>query len=178
MSARGGKAGRRRLGRVIAGVLLGAGAALGLVRTSGYELPPEVRQKLVFLAPWQYLVVAQLARRIAAPDRAGVVSTDAVDVAGFVDGYVARMVPGLRSDIGGLLGFVEHLAPVSAGFSSRFTRLGPEDQDRVLSWLEGADGLLAGAFDGLRALIFMGYYSDPRTWSILGYEGPTLPEKR
>jgi hypothetical protein len=26
----------------------------------------------------------------------------------------------------------------------------------------------------VKAALFMGYYRDPRTWSILGYEGPRV----
>jgi hypothetical protein len=85
------------------------------------------------------------------------------------------MPPGLRDDVGGLLGVVEHLAPLRAGHRRRFTNLGPEAQDAALAWLERAGGLFAGAFDGLRALVFMGYYRDARTWAQLGYDGPTLP---
>jgi len=40
---------------------------------------------------------------------------------------------------------------------------------------EGADtDLLRAGFDGLRSLVFMGYYRDARTWSIAGYDGPLV----
>ena len=39
--------------------------------------------------------------------------------------------------------------------------------------MNGED-LLRGAFDGLKSLVFMGYYRDPRTWRILGYDGPRV----
>lgn len=121
------------------------------------------------------MVVAAVARRIVDADAADAPSPDAVDVAGFVDTYVATMPSGLRDDVSGLLGVVEHLAPLRAGHRRRFTSLSPEAQDTALAWLERAEGLFAGAFDGLRALVFMGYYRDPRTWPLLGYEGPTIP---
>ncbi|MBK6464113.1 MAG: gluconate 2-dehydrogenase subunit 3 family protein [Myxococcales bacterium] len=167
------KTGRRRAAKIVAGALVGVGAVVAAVRTSGYRLPPGV--KLVSLSPWQYLVVAAAARRIVDPDSPDAPTADAVDVAGFVDDYVTRMPAGLRADVGGLLGVVEHLAPLRAGHRRRFTNLGPEAQDAALAWLERAGGPFAGAFDGLRALVFMGYYRDARTWPLLGYEGPTLP---
>jgi hypothetical protein len=39
--------------------------------------------------------------------------------------------------------------------------------------------LLRGGFAGLKSLVFMGYYRDPRTWKILGYAGPWVgrPER-
>ncbi len=165
--------GRRKLAKLAAGALVGAGAVAAALRTTGYTVPSGV--PLVWLSPWQYLVVAAVARRIVDPDAPDAPSPDSVDVAGFVDRYVAAMPSGLRDDVGGLLGVVEHVAPLRAGYARRFTNLGPSAQDAALVWLERAGGLFAGAFDGLRALVFMGYYRDPRTWPQLGYEGPTLP---
>ena len=98
-----------------------------------------------------------------------------LDVAGFVDGWVARMDARVRRDLGRFLGYVEHLAPVGAGFGSRFTRLGAADQDAVLASVEASSNdLLRAGFDGLKSLVFMGYYRDPRTWGIVGYDGPLV----
>jgi hypothetical protein len=148
-------------------------AMVGLVRRSGYDLEAGARARLTTLEPWQYIVVRDLARRVCAPDRPGVVGADEADVAGFVDGYVARLPKRVRRDLTRFLGFVEHLSPVLIGLGSRFTRLRAEDQDRVLGALETSGSpLLRGGFEGLKALLFMGYYRDPRTWSVMGYEGP------
>ncbi len=159
------------------GALVTASGAVALVRTRGYVVPEAVLAKLEALNAWQYVVVQHVARRIAAPDRADptIPTTDEADVVGFVDGYVARVPPAVRRDLLRALAFVEHLAPLGVGLTSRFTRLPPEDQDRVLASLESnAQDLLRGAFDGLKSLVFMGYYRDPRTWAILRYDGPLL----
>jgi hypothetical protein len=159
------------------GALLLVGGAAGLWRTRGYTLDPEGRQGLRYLAPWQFLVVAAAARRIAAPDvdPANVPSTDDTDVAGFVDAYVVGLPRRVRSDLMGLLGYLEHLAPMAAGHFERFSRLSSDAQDDTLRAMESSDvDLLRGAFGSLKALVFMGYYRDPRTWSILGYEGPRV----
>jgi hypothetical protein len=37
----------------------------------------------------------------------------------------------------------------------------------------GSDLLRAGC-EGLKSLVFLGYYRDPRTWTILGYDGPLV----
>ena len=79
--------------------VLAVGGAVAFVRTSSYDLPRATLQSLRALAPWEYVVVQAAARRIAASDRPGdasVPTPDAVDVAGFVDGYVATMPPVLR----------------------------------------------------------------------------------
>ncbi len=166
---------RRRAIAIAGGALLAAGGVVGVVRTRGYDLPADRVAKLQALAPWQFIVVQALARRIAAPDvqGGGVPTPDEVDVAGFVDGYVAGMSYALRRDLLRLLGFVEHVSPLSLRLTSRFTRLSAADQDRVLASLEASDhDLLRGAFAGIKSLVFMGYYRDPRTWKIIGYGGP------
>ena len=157
------------------GALVAAGSVVAFVRTRGYDVPADRASKLLAFAPWQFIVVEHVARRIAAPDRDGVPTADDVDVAGFIDAYVARMHPSLRRDLLRLLGYVEHLAPIASGLSSRFTRLGATDQDKVLAALEASSqDLLRGGFDGLKSLVFMGYYRDARTWAILGYDGPLV----
>jgi len=169
------RVGRRRVlqGGIAAALLVG-GSAVAIVRTRGYA--PPAGRALAGLSAWQFAVVEHAARRIVAPDRPEdrtIPSADDTDVAGFVDGWLARMPARLRRDLGRFLGFLEHLAPIAVGCASRFTRLGPDDQDRVLAGVEAsASDLLRAGFDGLRALVFMGYYRDPRTWPILGYDGP------
>jgi hypothetical protein len=169
--------GRRRFLKAgIALALLVGGSAVAVVRTRGYALP--AGRSVSGLSVWQFVVVQHAARRIAASDRPGdpsIPGPDDTDVAGFVDAWVARMHPSIRRDLGRFLGYLEHLAPVAVGMGSRFSRLSADDQDRVLSALEASSSdLLRAGFDGLKSLVFMGYYRDPRTWSILRYDGPTV----
>lgn len=171
----GGKLGRRRALQLGAAALVLGGAAVAVVRTRGYPAPPRT---LASLSAWQYAVVAQAARRITAPDRPAdpsIPSSDDLDVVGFVDAWMARMPPKVTRDLGRFLGYLEHLAPVACGMTTRFTRLGPEDQDRTLAALEASSvDLLRAGFEGLKSLVFMGYYRDPATWRILGYDGPLV----
>ena len=167
---------RRFLRRALAGgALLALGGAVAWVRTRGYDVPKEKAAALQAFAPWQLVVMEHAARRIAAPDAEGgaIPSTDEVGVAVFVDGYVAKMPEAVRADFLHLLGYLEHLAPAATGRSSRFTRLVPLEQDAVLAALEASSqDLLRAGFAGLKALVMMGYYRDPRTWRIVGYDGP------
>ena len=163
------------------GGLAGVGGALAFFRTRGYELAPEREGKLASLSPWQFIVVEHAARRIAAPDggEGKVPSADDVDVAGFVDAYAAEMPDPLRSDLGKLLVYLEHVAPIGSGYVSRFSRLSPKEQDEVLSAMEASSiDDLRGGFAALKSLVFMGYYRDARTWKILGYEGPLVGRPR
>ena len=166
------KPSRRRFlrGAVAAGTIAALSGVVGLVRSRGYAAPPA---PLAALSPAEYAVVRAAAARICAADAAGVVTPEETDVAGFVDAYVARMPAPLRRDLRRFLGFLEQLAPLRVGAASRFSRLGGPEQDRVLAALEASSSdLLRGGFAGLKALVFMGYYRDPRTWTIAGYDGP------
>lgn len=167
---------RRLLKAAVAGALLAGAGAAAFVRTRGYAVP--AGRTLAWMSPWQFVVFQHAARRIAAPDRpddASIPSADDLDVAGFADGWIARMPAAVRRDLGRFLAYLEHLAPVGSGYASRFTRLGPAEQDRVLAGLEASssDQLRAG-FEGLKSLAFMGYYRDARTWSVIGYDGPLV----
>lgn len=152
-----------------------AGAAAFAVRTGGYAVSDETRARLRILSPGQYVLAQHLARRICAPDELGAPSPDEVDVAGFVDDYVAEMPAAMRRDLLAFFATVEHALPIGAGHRRRFTALSPAEQDAVLAGLEASSvDLLRGGFAGLKSLFFMGYYRDPRTWKILAYDGPRV----
>jgi hypothetical protein len=168
--------GRRRFLAIAGGTLFGVGSLVAFVRTRGYDIGADREAKLLALTPWQVILLEHAARRIVAPDDPAdrsIPSADDTDVVGFIDEYMARMNDPMRDDLAKLFAYVEHLAPLRCGFASRFTRLAASEQDRVLAALEASDqDLLRGGFAGLKSLVFMGYYRDPRTWKILGYAGP------
>jgi hypothetical protein len=171
----GARTSRRRLlkAAIAFGVVAAAGSIAAVVRTRGYEAPVGVT--LASLDAWQWVVVRALARRVCATDAPEVVTADEVDVAGFVDSYAAKMPARMRRDLGRFLAYVEHVAPVALRSASRFSRLPEDAQDRVLGALEAHDNpLLRGGFEGVKALLFMGYYRDPRTWRHIGYGGPLV----
>jgi hypothetical protein len=165
---------RRRFLELGAGAFIVAGAVAATVRVRGYDVPPG--RVLVGMSGWQFVVTQHAARRIAAADRVddpSIPRPDAVDVAGFVDAWTARMDERIRRDFGRFLAYLEHVAPLGVAFASRFTRLTPSDQDRVLGSVEASSiATIRAGFDGLKSLVFMGYYRDIRTWRIVGYDGP------
>lgn len=161
---------------VVFGALGVVSGGVALVRTGGYALDGARAARLAVLAPWQYVVVQHVARRIVASDDPSDMPTaDDANVADFVDRYLARMRPPLRRDLVRMLGLVEHLAPLAAGHARRFTALASADQDAVLRSLEASrSDLLRAGFDGLKSLVMMGYWRDPRTWRAIGYPGPLV----
>jgi len=167
---------RRLLEAAVLAALAFGGSVAAIARTRGYPRPAGL--KLAALSPWQFAVVEHAARRIAAADRADdatIPSPDEVGVAAFVDQWTARLPENVRRDLGRFLAYVEHIAPLGMGCVSRFTRLAAGEQDRVLASIESSSiDLLRAGFDGLRSLVFLGFYRDPRTWSIVGYDGPLV----
>jgi hypothetical protein len=175
--ARRGTLSRRRvLGAAVATALATCGSAMAVLRTSGYVVP--LGRTLIGLSPWQFVVVEHAARRITATDREGdssIPTSDDLDVASFVDGWLSHMPSRTVRDLGRFLAYLEHIAPISVGRLSRFTTLEPRAQDRVLGSVEDSSSdLLRAGFDGLRSLVFLGYYRSPRTWNIIGYDGPLV----
>jgi hypothetical protein len=176
--------GRRRVlsSLFLGGTLAIAGGLLARLRTSHDVVLPIIAARLKVLKPWQYLLVRDLARRILAPDppdstgsAAAAPSPDDLGVAEFADTYLFELPIALRRDFLRFLVIVEQLAPLGSGLFARFTELGPEDQDRVLSALESShvDELRAG-FAAVKSLVMLGYYRDPATFAILGYRGPFI----
>ncbi len=158
----------------LAVALVVSGTVVVKLRTRDYEAPSG--RKLMVLGAWQWVVVRHAARRITAPDQqasASLPTADDLDVASFVDAWLSRMNGRVVRDLGRFLAYLEHFAPVGCGLMSRFTQLTAPEQDRVLASLEASrSDLLRAGFEGLKALVFMGYYRDARTWRILGYDGP------
>jgi hypothetical protein len=159
--------GRRKfIGWAAAGVVTG-GVVVAAVRTSGYDVAPDVADKLRVFSAWQYAVMSAFARRVLAPEP--------VEVAGFIDGYLVGLPDPERRDLLRFVAYVEHVAPLATGRLRRFTSLDAEAQDAVLASLEasGIDLLRAG-FQALKALSMMAYYRLPESWPALGYGGPVV----
>lgn len=155
---------------------LAASGIVAITRTTGYALDPARAERLVVLAPWQFVVLEQLARRIVAPDDPedrAIPTVEDVAVVEFIDGYLAEMRPSMRRDLLRMVQYLEHLAPLSSGYRQRFSALAPEEQDEVLRGVESSRiDLLRAGFEGLKSLVMMGFYRDARTWGIIGYAGP------
>ena len=61
------------------------------------------------------------------------------------------------------------------GRLARFGSLSPAEQDASLrGWLTSRFELRRLAFLGVRNLCFMGWYSQPEVWPLIGYQGPLL----
>ena len=175
---------RALLGRVLRGTaaigVLTSVGAIAAVRTGSYTTDPAREARLRFLTPWQLIVIDAVAARMCASDvpydSPGAPPTPLeVEVGLFVDGFFADCSAPQQRDGRALIGFVEHVWPLACGRTRRFSALDDAARDDVLAQMEASSlDLVRGAFAALKSLLFMGYYRDPRTWGVIGYDGPLI----
>lgn len=168
---------RRFLGLSLGGAALLALGGLFVEQESGYDLPGGVRARLRIFGAKEYLVFAAAARRLCDPgELPAAPAPDALDLAGFADGFLATAARETQRDVARLLSLFEH-GPILFAFApSRFTRLAPSRQDDYLwSWADSRLGIKRAGFAALKSLAMMGYYRDPRAWALVGYDGPLVP---
>lgn len=158
-------------------MLLGGAAIVGR-SLSGYHLDATTAARLRALSPKEYLVMQAVARRVLAADGDDAPSADAVDVAGAVDTYVAKLPSSVQREVRALLQLVEHGSSLFRGRATRFTHLTPAEQDATLAdWQHSSLVVRQRGFQALRTLAFLGYWRDDRTWPLIGYSGPMLPKR-
>jgi len=175
---------RTFLRRVVRGgaalALLGSCGTLAAIRSSGYSVDPARASVLKTCAPWQLVVLDAIAARMCLADvpydaKGAPPTPREVGVSEFVDAFLAEAPAPVRRDFLALVGAVEHAYPLLCGHRRRFSALPTDQQDRVLTQMETSSvGLVRGAFAGLKSLLMMGYWRDPRTWGVIGYDGPLV----
>lgn len=171
----------RRFARAgIALGVLGGSGVIAAIRTSGYRVDPARAAKLKSIAPWQLAVIDAVAARMCAADVAydspGAPPTPLeVGVGEHYDAFVTACEASLARDCKALVGFVEHVWPIVCGELHRFTSLPADRQDALLAKMESSSNdMVCGAFHSLKSLLMMGYWRDPRTWGVMGYDGPLV----
>ncbi|MCA8926180.1 MAG: twin-arginine translocation signal domain-containing protein [Planctomycetes bacterium] len=158
---------RRLLARAgVAGVALGLGG-LTLHQSSGYAAP--AGDALRALSPKEFAVLLAAGEVILQ----GLDPELAHEAARWGDGYVARQSSWLRREVKALLHLFEHAPPLLGAGWSRATRLGLEARSAYLErWRASERALLRQGYGGLKSIVFMGAYRDPRAWAHCSYGGP------
>lgn len=155
------------------GALLALGGGGYLALRSGREVPLP-KDGLLALSAREYATVHALAERIVAP-RSGTPTVDQVNVGSNVDHILARADEGVRAELRQLLGLFENgLANFVFGGRPRpFTRMSPEEQDRVLAeWRDSAIVIRRTGYQALRTVMMAAYYASPMIWAACAYGGP------
>ena len=170
---------RRFLKWGLGGAALATSATVLGVGFWGYTVERRIAERLRFLSEKEYCVLRAAAGRIVgvgAADGADSGSAE-IDVARFVDGVLRHFDAATRREVRGLLHLLEH-SPLALGAGARWSRFSSAPaaaQDALLAaWQSSNLTVLRQGFQGLRSLVFMGYYRDPRTFAMLGYDGPTV----
>ena len=166
---------RRFLKRgLFGGLILGMGGVFAY-QQSGYELSADKVKSLKILGAKEYLVLQAISARILASDQEGDAEASELGVVEWIDGYLERQSPWVKKDFLMLLNAIEHTGPIMDFHFSRFTRMSKASQDKVLdNWARSRIGLRKQGFNGLKGLCVMAYYRHPKTWSMLGYDGPLV----
>jgi hypothetical protein len=155
---------RRFFGYALGGLVL-AGGGMAVLRASGYRVPEGVQLRR--LKAWHYVVLNAAGARLIAPAK--------TDIAAFADGALDNVKPSDRKDLFAMLGYLEHVAPLTHGWRPRFTALGPKSQDRILAALaESPIFTLRAGFQALKALSMMAHYRREEVWAEIGYSGPVV----
>jgi hypothetical protein len=146
---------------------------------SGYRLPDGVVRPR-FLSDKELIVLGAAVARIVAPDElADAPRENGLELASWLDGYLANLDEALRSDLRALLQFLEHGGPLFRLRATRFSRQSASEQDATLAaFADSPLALRRQGLQALRGLAFLAYYRQDASWPMLGYAGPMLPRAR
>jgi len=92
-----------------------------------------------------------------------------------IDALCAQLDPSVTAQLSIALRLFEYGPFVFELRFSRFTRMDDAEKDASLEgWQASRLALRRHAFLALRNLAMLGYYSQPETWSLIGYAGPLI----
>jgi hypothetical protein len=103
------------------------------------------------------------------------------DTAGLlvIDRALLQVPPEVPQQLSWALLLFEYGPPLFAGRLSTFSGLTPEWQDAYIAgWAESRFHTRRIAFQALKNLSMLGYYSQDATWSAIHYQGPWAPKPR
>lgn len=96
-----------------------------------------------------------------------------------VDRSLLYLDHGQRRQLGIALKLFEYGPPLFDFRFSRFTELGPAEQDaHIAGWRDSRFETRRLAYRAMKNLSFLGYYSQDATWAGIHYMGPVLPRPR
>jgi len=128
-----------------------------------------------FFDPHQTEILSQIAERMV--ETGDPVAPRLRDTAALatIDGLCRQLDPALTGQLSLALVLFEY-GPFLFDFTfSRFSRMSDEHKDASLTaWMTSRLGIRRLAFTALRNLCMLGYYSQPETWDMIGYQGPLL----
>ncbi len=168
---------RRFLKRSAFGVVaLGAGSFLPGCADPAEGVPFEIRQRLLFASPGEFLILRAAAETfIDLPTEGGPLASS--DVAVRMDHYLGGADPEVQEQFHQLLtvfnsGITAFLFDLR---TSSFVGMSIEDRATyVRDWMESPIGFRRTAFQALKRVAMSSYYSHPASWPTIGFDNDRL----
>ena len=156
-----------------------------VLSSSGFLLPafedemlsPEISDQLQYFSPKEFLVIQSVAERIVGTASGNSSATD-LDAALRADKFLGAADPEIQEQFHQLLTVFN--APFFAflfdfRFSS-FIGMSPEDQDSYLEdWMNSSFAFRRTGFQALKRVCLSMFYTEPRSWPEIGYDGKFEP---
>jgi hypothetical protein len=161
---------------VVGAAILAVAGPLALLSRAGRS-PRRPRRALVGLSLYEHEIFAAAAARLVAGDATDWPSTDDLDVAGKLDGLIARLHPRAARDFRRVLHVFESALTglVATGSPRTFTTSSPVDQDsRLQAWRHSRVALFRSGYQAMKRLSHAIYYSAPEVYPHVGYPGPPV----
>lgn len=157
--------------------LVGSAAALLPAGCAGYRdyVKVEEEQQLKFFSVKDFAILLAAADALL-PSENGYPSHRELGTAHKLDEELAKWDPFRSKDVPVLLRLLEHGTFLFGYSLSRFTRLSVEERRDYLEngWGESSWNLKRSGFLAVKGLLAFYYFSDPKVWPAIGYDGPWL----
>jgi hypothetical protein len=157
----------------------------GLLTVSRLRLAPALAATstpalgLRVLTPQQAEILTAIVERMVhsgTPDMPAVRETRTIET---IDQALLQLDASTQSQLRWLITLFQWGPPLFQFKLHRFTTLRPEDQDDYIrDWATSSVATRRIAFQALKNLSMLGYYSQDATWKAIHYDGPWAPRPR
>jgi hypothetical protein len=131
------------------------------------------------LTPQQAEILTAIVERMVytgSPEMPAVGETRAMET---IDQALRQLDPDVQSQLSWLITLFQWGPPLFQFKLHRFTGLSPQDQDAYIrDWATSGVETRRLAFQALKNLSVLGYYSQDATWKGIHYDGPWAPRPR
>lgn len=161
---------------VVGAAVLAVAGPLVLLSRAGRS-PRRPRRALIALSLYEHEIFAAAAVRLIAGDATDWPSPDDLDVAGKLDGLIAKLHPRATRDFRRVLHVFESALTglVATGSARTFTTSSPAEQDdRLQAWRHSRVALFRSGYQAMKRLSHAIYYSAPAVYPRVGYPGPPV----
>jgi hypothetical protein len=127
------------------------------------------------LSPHETEILTQITERMVASDDPGAPAVRDTGAIAAIDALLSQLDPALTADLPLALRLFDW-GPILFDLTfSRFTRMGAAEQDAsIRCWMTSRLALRRQAYEAVRNLAFIGYYSQDAVWAGIGYRGPLI----